>query len=197
LDGSTSTSQSHGIFFGEYEYVGSGFEYNVAVICSGSSITYNPRLGAQYSYATGISGSSGHYMARSPFATVGSHAFHKCQLTYGGGIQTNTACPIGVQTGPINQPDAVSGNIRFTRLQILCGDPVYSIAGYLPGFWGALVNVGIGGAANSEANHMLIDGSGELEGHQLLLLVTGAGINTSTSFGVYNAQIALDITAWP
>jgi len=168
----------------------------VALICSGSNINYNPRLGAAWNNQVSIRSSGCHYLARSPLNIVGSHAFHKAHLCYGpfpnSSIDINC---IGPGSGPLNSPDAVTGTVRFTRVQILCGSPVNSVAGYLPGFWGPLVNAPLGGSSH-ESNMLLIDGSGELEGHQLIMLATSSGTGAATTLG-YHTQIAIDITAWP
>jgi hypothetical protein len=95
------------------------------------------------------------------------------------------------------QPDAFSGNIKFTRVQMFCYSGANSMLGYLPGFWGPLLIEPIG-AYGAAANLMIIDGSGELEGHQLMTIVTGAGLPEGRSGqSPWGAQIAIDITAWP
>jgi hypothetical protein len=89
----------------------------------------------------------------------------------------------------------VSGDIKFTRLEVVGNSPAAGRYGYLPGFWGSLTLIGINGNETS-ANMLEIAGAGELAGRTLLLMCTGAGVAAGTT-SHYGAQIAIDITAWP
>jgi hypothetical protein len=195
--GALSSSRDHGLFFGEYAYYGTGFEHNVAIIHSGVTQAQNARLGNRFGIA-GLADGGCHFLARSPLNMAGSCPFHKAQLTYWQGTSDTSQdiVPIGLFAAPFAQPDPVSGNIRFSRLEVISPLPASGRVGYLPGFWGALTSSAINGGSAS-ANMTEIAGSGELESHTLLLLVTGAGSRSGLSANHYNAQIAIDITNWP
>ena len=164
----TSSGNGH-MFFGDYLSYKPNDVFNTALIGPTTSSASNGVLGTKINAVSStITGSTGHYFARSYSQFSGSILISKCVP----GDYTASAT-FGLSTALPTFPDPITGGVLMGPIELLEGSASMSnmiIRGRLPGYWAPLHNLpGVQGDT--------FDGIGDLAGKSFMIVNT---YNTSS-----------------